>query len=302
MGQRKISWEPFVYGGLASVTAECGTFPIDTTKTRLQIQGQRIDAKLSQVKYNGMIHALLRIFKEEGLTALYSGIAPALLRQASYGTVKIGVYHYMNRMFAENEQEESLPVNVFCGIVAGIVSSSFANPTDVLKVRMQARSSLSGKETMVRAFHDIFRQEGVRGLWRGVGPTAQRAAIVVGVELPAYDMIKKYIINHHIMGDTKETHFVSSFTAGLAGAIASTPVDVVKTRLMNQRNLKSSVVIAEGGAMPAIYTSSMDCLLTTVKTEGVTALYKGFIPNWLRLGPWNIIFFMTYEQLKKMGC
>ncbi|WAR28115.1 UCP5-like protein [Mya arenaria] len=182
MGQRKISWEPFVYGGLASVTAECGTFPIDTTKTRLQIQGQRIDAKLSQVKYNGMIHALLRIFKEE--------------------------------------------VNVFCGIVAGIVSSSFANPTDV---RMQARSSLSGKETMVRAFHDIFRQEGVRGLWRGVGPTAQRAAIVVGVELPAYDMIKKYIINHHIMGDTKETHFVSSFTAGLAGAIASTPVDVVKS-------------------------------------------------------------------------
>jgi len=40
-----------------------------------------------------------------------------------------------------------------------------------------------------------------------------------------------------------------------------------------------------------------------VRTEGVLALYKGFIPNWLRLGPWNIIFFMTYEQLKKFwGC
>jgi len=42
---------------------------------------------------------------------------------------------------------------------------------------------------------------------QGVGPTAQRAAIVVGVELPAYDVIKKYILNHNIMPDSKETHF-----------------------------------------------------------------------------------------------
>ncbi|XP_045199452.1 kidney mitochondrial carrier protein 1-like [Mercenaria mercenaria] len=297
---RKLSWEPFLFGGLASVTAECGTFPIDTTKIRLQVQGQTIDARLTQLKYNGMIHAFYRIFREEGITALYSGIAPALLRQASYGTIKIGVYHYMKRSFAETEKDESLPVNVFCGIVAGIVSSSVANPTDVLKVRMQARSSLRGNESMFQAFHDIFRQEGLPGLWRGVGPTAQRAAIVVGVELPAYDMIKRYLLNHEIMGDTKSNHFTSSFIAGLAGAIASTPVDVVKTRLMNQRKLKASVIINGGVAVPAIYTSSLHCLTQTVKTEGVMALYKGFIPNWLRLGPWNIIFFMTYEQLKKL--
>jgi len=43
---------------------------------------------------------------------------------------------------------------------------------------------------------------------QGVVPTAQRAAIVVGVELPAYDMIKKYIVNNGIMGDTKYNHFV----------------------------------------------------------------------------------------------
>ncbi|XP_060567101.1 kidney mitochondrial carrier protein 1-like isoform X1 [Ruditapes philippinarum] len=297
---RKLNWEPFLFGGLASVTAECGTFPIDTTKIRLQVQGQTIDARLTQLKYNGMIHAFYRIFREEGITALYSGIAPALLRQASYGTIKIGVYHYMKRLFAESEKDESLPVNVFCGIVAGIVSSSVANPTDVLKVRMQARSSLKGNESMFQAFQDIFRQEGLPGLWRGVGPTAQRAAIVVGVELPAYDMIKRYLLTHEIMGDTKSNHFTSSFIAGLAGAVASTPVDVIKTRLMNQRKFKANVVLEGGAAVPAIYTSSLHCLTQTVKTEGLTALYKGFIPNWLRLGPWNIIFFMTYEQLKKL--
>ena len=40
-------------------------------------------------------------------------------------------------------------------------------------------------------------------------------------------------------------------------------------------------------------------LLQTVRNEGFLALYKGFIPTWVRMGPWNIIFFITYEQLKK---
>jgi solute carrier family 25 protein 14/30 len=41
-------------------------------------------------------------------------------------------------------------------------------------------------------------------------------------------------------------------------------------------------------------------LFQTVRHEGAMALYKGFIPTWLRLGPWNIIFFVTFEQLKKI--
>lgn len=298
MGRKSL--QPFIYGGLASVTAECGTFPIDTTKTRLQIQGQVIDARLTQLKYRGMLHALYRIFREEGLQALYSGIAPAVLRQATYGTIKIGVYQHMKRLFVRDERDESLPINVFCGVVAGIISSSIANPTDVLKVRMQARCNVDANESMLQAFCKIYQQEGLPGLWRGVVPTAQRAAVIVGVELPAYDFIKKTILKHELLGDTKTNHFISSFLAGLGGAIASTPIDVVKTRLMNQRKLKACVLV-NGTAMPAIYSSASDCLIQTVRTEGVMALYKGFIPNWVRLGPWNIIFFMTYEQLKKLG-
>lgn len=48
-----------------------------------------------------------------------------------------------------------------------------------------------------------------------------------------------------------------------------------------------------------IYNGSIDCGIQTVRNEGFRALYKGFIPAWLRMGPWNIIFFITYEQLKQ---
>ncbi|XP_054062067.1 kidney mitochondrial carrier protein 1 [Rissa tridactyla] len=286
-----LNWKPFIYGGLASITAECGTFPIDLTKTRLQVQGQVNDAKYKEIRYRGMMHALVRICREEGLKALYSGIAPAMLRQASYGTIKIGTYQSLKRMFVERPEDETLMINVLCGILSGVISSSIANPTDVLKIRMQAQGSVI-QGGMMGNFIQIYQKEGTKGLWKGVSLTAQRAAIVVGVELPVYDLTKKHIIMSGFMGDTVYTHFLSSFTCGLAGALASNPIDVVRTRMMNQRSQK------HGGH--SNYKGTLDCLLQTWKNEGFFALYKGFWPNWLRLGPWNIIFFLTYEQLKKL--
>ncbi|KAM6093967.1 kidney mitochondrial carrier protein 1 isoform 1-T3 [Chlamydotis macqueenii] len=286
-----LNWKPFIYGGLASITAECGTFPIDLTKTRLQVQGQVNDAKYKEIRYRGMVHALVRICREEGLKALYSGIAPAMLRQASYGTIKIGTYQSLKRMFVERPEDETLMINVLCGILSGVISSSIANPTDVLKIRMQAQGSVI-QGGMMGNFIQIYQKEGTKGLWKAISLTAQRAAIVVGVELPVYDLTKKHIIMSGFMGDTVYTHFLSSFTCGLAGALASNPIDVVRTRMMNQRSQQ------HGGHLN--YKGTLDCLLQTWKNEGFFALYKGFWPNWLRLGPWNIIFFVTYEQLKKL--
>ncbi|KAF3699014.1 Kidney mitochondrial carrier protein 1 Solute carrier family 25 member 30 [Channa argus] len=282
-----VNWKPFVFGGLASVTAECGTFPIDLAKTRLQVQGQVGDIKYREIRYRGMFHALVRIVREEGLRALYSGIAPALLRQASYGTIKIGTYQSFKRLLVDRPEDETLLMNVICGVLSGVISSSIANPTDVLKIRMQAQGNVI-QGSMMGNFINIYQEEGTRGLWKGVSLTAQRAAIVVGVELPVYDITKKHLILSGYMGDTVYTHFLSSFVCGLAGALASNPVDVVRTRMMNQR----------GGAL---YQGTLDCLLQTWRSEGFMALYKGFFPNWLRLGPWNIIFFLTYEQLKKIN-
>ncbi|XP_026546202.1 kidney mitochondrial carrier protein 1-like, partial [Notechis scutatus] len=160
-----LNWKPFVYGGLASITAECGTFPIDLTKTRLQIQGQKNDAKHKDIRYRGMLHALVKIVREEGLKALYSGIAPAMLRQASYGTIKIGTYQSLKRIFIERPEDETLAVNVLCGILSGVISSSIANPTDVLKIRMQAQGSLI-EGGMFGNFMNIYQNEGTRGLWK----------------------------------------------------------------------------------------------------------------------------------------
>ncbi|XP_032236924.1 kidney mitochondrial carrier protein 1 isoform X2 [Nematostella vectensis] len=246
-----------------------------------------------------MFHAFFRITKEEGIRALFNGVSPALLRQATYGSLKLGIYHSLKRILVKDPKDETLFVNGFCGVVAGALGSAVCNPTDVLKIRMQAEyraGAGSSKTSMLVAFGDMYRQEGIRGLYRGVGPTSQRAAVIAGVELPVYDSAKRFILDKKLMGDHPGTHFVASAIAGLAGAIASNPIDVAKTRMMNQRNLK---VKTEGG--PVLYRSASHCLVVTFRTEGFFALYRGFIPNFARLCPWNIVFFMAYEQYKIFG-
>ena len=69
------------------------------------------------------------------------------------------------------------------------------------------------------------------------------------------------------------------------------PTDVVKTRVMNQPS--------DANGRGLYYSSSLDCARKLVAAEGVRGFYRGFLPNWIRLGPWNIIMFLTYEQLRR---
>ena len=45
------------------------------------------------------------------------------------------------------------------------------------------------------------------------------------------------------------------------------------------------------------YTGPIDCIAKTVRAEGPLALYKGFVPTYLRLAPWQLIFFVLFEQV-----
>lgn len=75
----------------------------------------------------------------------YFRIWPAVLRQATYGTIKFGTYYSLKKVFAKRRADggtkEHLLTNTACAAFAGGLSSAIANPTDVLKVRMQVISS-----------------------------------------------------------------------------------------------------------------------------------------------------------------
>ena len=98
-------------------------------------------------------------------------VVPALLRQASYGTLKIGCYQSIKRAVTPDPRDERLLTNVLAGMVSGAFAAAVANPTDVLKVRMQAASNgrwagPTARRNVLSSFATIYREEGMRGLYR----------------------------------------------------------------------------------------------------------------------------------------
>mmetsp|Transcript_13697 Transcript_13697/g.43786 ORF Transcript_13697/g.43786 Transcript_13697/m.43786 type:complete len:306 (-) Transcript_13697:383-1300(-) len=285
----EAAWVLPVSGGLGSMTAEAFTLPIDTIKIRLQLSGELG----AQRAYSGLLDALVRVPREEGPTALWKGLSPAMLRQATYSSARVAVYEPIRNAIAGQRGEGHQPTlgdKILAGGTSGALGASFANPTDLVKVRMQADRSGTRYRGVLDAFARIVREEGIRGLYNGVTPNVQRAFAVNAAELATYDHAKGVIVKYGLEPDSVFTHFGASFMAGFAAAVASTPIDLAKTRLMNQ-------ALDASGQKP--YRGMVDCLLKTARSEGVRSLYKGFLPTWIRIGPWAMIMFMSFEQYRK---
>jgi hypothetical protein len=97
-------------------------------------------------------------------------VKPALLRQATYGTLKLGIYQYLKKLVSAGEAKQSLYKNIACAVVAGASANALANPTDVLKVRMQAQGQLVPSDgrpkSLAGMFVEIYHKEGVKGIYR----------------------------------------------------------------------------------------------------------------------------------------
>lgn len=281
----------------AASVAESVTYPLDLTKTRLQIQGE-VATGGSKVQYRGMLRTAMGIAKEEGMFHLWRGMLPALYRHAIYTGFRMSAYEEIRNSLSRKDKDGfSLWKKVVAGMLAGGIGQFVASPTDLVKtqIQMEGRRRLLGKpprvEGMMDALRKIVAQAGVLGLWRGCWPNVQRAALVNLGDLSTYDSVKEAILKKTSLEDNSLTHCLSSGCAGLVGAIMGTPADVVKARVMNQPT--------DSMGRGTVYKNSLDCLMVTVKGEGFMALYKGFLPCWLRMAPWSLTFWLSFEQIRK---
>ncbi|CDP09139.1 unnamed protein product [Coffea canephora] len=284
----------FLSSAFAACFAELCTIPLDTAKVRLQLEKRAAisgEAGGGSSKYKGLLGTVVTIAKEEGLLALWKGIIPGLHRQCLYGGLRIGLYEPVKAFLVGGNaiEDVSLFNKVLAALVTGAIAIAVANPTDLVKVRLQAEGKMpvgvprrySGA---LDAYYTIAKQEGLAALWTGLGPNIARNAIINAAELASYDHVKESILKFPGFSDNVLTHLLAGLGAGFFAVCIGSPVDVVKSRMMGD----------------SIYKSTLDCFFKTLKNEGPFAFYKGFLPNFGRLGLWNAIMFLTLEQVKKL--
>lgn len=296
----------FAAGGIAACGAVTFTNPIELIKTRMQLQGELSTASHAPKLYKNPAQAAVVIYKAEGLRGLQQGLICGYIYQIGLNGCRIGLYEPSRFYFTKflhplqfNEDVLKIPqnvlINVLSGCVSGCAGAMLANPFFLIKTRMQSynRSMVGGvgQQTYYKSVFDglrqIFRAEGFKGLFRGTDAAVLRTGAGSSAQLPVYNAAKNYLIRHGYFKDgALGLHLASSSAAGLGVAIVMNPWDVVLTRLYNQKG--------------DLYKGPVDCFMKTMRTEGPTALYKGFWAQLFRVGPHSILTLMFMEQSMKL--
>ncbi|KAK7423697.1 Mitochondrial dicarboxylate transporter [Neonectria punicea] len=228
----------------------------------------------------------VNILRTNGPLGLYNRISASLLRQLTYSTVRFGIYEEMKQRAGA---DASHPLLVAMATSSGFLGGIAGNVADVLNVRMQQEAALPVHERRnykhaIDGMMRMARDEGMGSWYRGWLPNSSRAAVTTAKQLAVYDVAKRLLLDYTPMEDTLTTQLSASLLAGLTAATVTSPIDAIKTRVMLSRDNQGIVELIRN-----IY-----------RTEGVRWMFKGWVPSFLRLGPYTIGIFFFLEMHRKI--
>ncbi|ORX72469.1 mitochondrial carrier [Linderina pennispora] len=243
-----------IAGAGSSALALFLIYPLDTIKTRMQVQ-------TSTQSYKSPIDAVKQILQREGLSGLYAGLVTNLVNQVINGFVYFYAYSVvrgiaLKALAKSGGKTLSTVAELTIGALAGMVNQLITLPIGV---------------HWTDTVREIIRTEGVQGLWAGFRPAmllCSNPAITYGVFERVKGMLTK----------DRADQFLSSGEAFWVGALAKTLATVVtypyimaKVRLQWRPSKQELAVSGD----EVVYKSSADVLQKVLRREGIPGLYKG---------------------------
>ncbi|XP_012063946.1 PREDICTED: mitochondrial basic amino acids transporter-like [Atta cephalotes] len=250
-------------GGCAGIMVG---YPLDTVKVHMQTQDY------CNPKYRGTWDCLRTILAKESVTGLYKGMTSPIAGVAVVNAIVFGVYGYTQRNLSESDRLSSY---FLAGASAGFAQTPVSSPIELAKTRLQLQSTGQGNfQGPMQCLKNIYKQDGYRGIFKGLGITFLREGPSYGVYFVTYEMLTK----------TSSKQPISTFHMMLAGGLAGTaswvisyPIDVIKSRIQAESSNR--------------YSGALDCLKKSIRAEGYSCLYRGLNSTILRAFPTNAATF-----------
>ncbi|XP_022085201.1 calcium-binding mitochondrial carrier protein SCaMC-2-like isoform X2 [Acanthaster planci] len=176
----------FMAGSMAGVFSQTVIYPMEVLKTRLAIR------KTGQ--YKGILDCALKVYRNEGLRCFYKGYLPNILGIIPYAGIDLAVYETVKNRWLKRHQESSAPptlVLLACGTFSSTCGQIASYPLALVRTRLQAQ--LTTGSSMVGLFSDIYRQEGIRGLYRGIAPNFMKVAPAVSIGYVVYENVRQVL-------------------------------------------------------------------------------------------------------------
>jgi len=272
--------------GAAAVITVTFIHPIDVLKTRLQVSGDSTSGARNY-KALGIGGSLKVIAKEEGVAAFWKGIGAAWMREASYTSLRLGLYGPIKTALGI-KKDSNFFMKFFAGGLAGALGSTVGNPFDVVKTRMMASEGKGAASPSIgKTFADLYKNQGMAGFYRGLEANIMRAVVLNGTKMACYDQIKQELVKSGIVPPKGVlTDFCAAFGAGFCMMLTVSPFDMIRTRLMNQP------------PDAKIYKGFADCAVKLVRANGIGGLYSGWIPIWARFAPTTSLQLVIFGIIK----
>eukprot|EP00899_Mesostigma_viride_P007499 jgi/Mesvir1/16750/Mv25086-RA.2 len=270
-----------VAGGLAGIMSKSLTSPLNVLTVRAQVvQGARI----------GLVDAAKSIMAENGLPGFWKGNLANCIRSAPSKACDFFAYDLFKNLLTEGGKRPlSDGMRLVAGALAGSVSATVLYPLEVISSRMMMPNN--GYKSTTDCLLSIVRQNGIGGLYAGIGPTLMGIVPYAGINFAAYDILREAYKRQ-----TGKEHLSTGATLAMgmvAGWLAMTvsfPLEVVRRRLQVQGSAGGKVV----------YAGALDCAQQLMKEGGVGAFYRGWVAGSMKIIPAAGISFLTYELAKKV--
>ncbi|GAA5834493.1 hypothetical protein JCM3766R1_005228 [Sporobolomyces carnicolor] len=273
-----------VAGGLAGTSVDTLFFPIDTLKVRLQAQQG--------------------FWAAGGFSGVYRGLGSAVVGSAPGAAAFFTTYELLKgtvlpQLFPALNTKEWAPVLHMLSASGGEIAACMIRvPTEVVKQRSQT-NTVKGQNGSWVVAKQVWTTAGLRGFYRGFGSTVAREIPFTCLQFPLYERLKLVLAQHRTT--SQRVSDLPAYEAALCGSLAggvaaglTTPLDVVKTRIMlgQNRSANASSTSASAGIL-----STMRSIYTI---EGPKALFRGIVPRVLWISGGGAVFLGVYEQGKKL--
>ncbi|XP_033099643.1 solute carrier family 25 member 40-like [Anneissia japonica] len=240
--------------------------------------------------YSGTMDAFIGIARNEGITALWSGLPPTLLMAVPQTVMYYTAYDQLKGMMGfQDADNQSLLIPMVAGGIARVGVVSLISPLELIRTKMQSR--VLGYHELKDCIKTAIKEEGVSSLWRGLPPTLLRDVPFSMILWVAYEYFRTKLCHlYHI----PEPTFVVSFTAGaISGTIAGVltlPFDVVKTH----RQIEMGEIETKRSSAAQL-TTTKDIVRRIYMERGMPGLFAGITPRILKVMPACAIMLGSYE-------
>uniref|UniRef100_A0A5B6ZKU4 Adenine nucleotide transporter BT1 n=1 Tax=Davidia involucrata TaxID=16924 RepID=A0A5B6ZKU4_DAVIN len=178
-----------IAGACAGVSSTLVTYPLELLKTRLTIQ---------RGVYDGLFDAFIKILQEGGPGELYRGLTPSLIGVVPYAATNYFAYDTLRKAYRKFFKQDKIGniETLLIGSAAGAISSSATFPLEVARKHMQV-GALRGRhvyKNVLHALSSILEQEGIQGLYKGLGPSCMKLVPAAGISFMCYEACKRILV------------------------------------------------------------------------------------------------------------